>query len=168
MPFCRRGGRLTFLLLRQKQSKQKKRRPWCLRPSTSLRTTCGAHFSRGLVQTRFAQTSTSPDPPDAPLLGALTRVCKRGSDSDSGIASRYSVATILVAACARSTKARDRKLLSKRRAAWFLGSDRNFAAKHPQGTPEARRIWALTPKTPDSDSASASAPDPIPNAVWQG
>ena len=30
MPLCRRGGRLTFLLLRQKQSKQKKRRPWYL------------------------------------------------------------------------------------------------------------------------------------------
>ncbi len=31
VPLCRRGGRLTFLLLRQKQSKQKKRRTWCLR-----------------------------------------------------------------------------------------------------------------------------------------
>ena len=31
MPLCRRGRRLTFLLLRQKQSKQKKRRPYRLR-----------------------------------------------------------------------------------------------------------------------------------------
>jgi hypothetical protein len=41
---------LTFLLLRQKKSKQKKRRPWLLRPSASLRATCGARSSRGLAK----------------------------------------------------------------------------------------------------------------------
>jgi hypothetical protein len=37
-------------LLRQKKSKQKKRRPWLLRPSASLRATCGARSSRGQKQ----------------------------------------------------------------------------------------------------------------------
>src|SRR3982750_4147320 len=41
---------LTFLLLRQKKSKQKKRRPWCLRPCASLRAACGARSSRGQKQ----------------------------------------------------------------------------------------------------------------------
>jgi hypothetical protein len=41
---------LTFLLLRQKQSKQKKRRPWFLRPFASLRAACGARSSRGQKQ----------------------------------------------------------------------------------------------------------------------
>ena len=37
-----------------------------------------------------------------------------------------------------------------------MGSDRNFAAQHPQGATKAWRIWALTPKMPDPASASAS------------
>src|SRR3982750_1398543 len=41
---------LTFLLLRQKKSKQKKRRPWCLRPFASLRAACGARSRRGQKQ----------------------------------------------------------------------------------------------------------------------
>ena len=58
------------------------------------------------------------------------------------------------------------KTLKNQRAAWFLGSDRNFAAQHPQGAPKAWRIWALTSKMPDP--ASEPAPGSIPNAVWQG
>ena len=53
---------LTFLLLRQKKSKQKKRRPWLLRPFASLRATCGARSRRGLAKLatlRFAQTTRS-------------------------------------------------------------------------------------------------------------
>ena len=73
-------------------------------------------------------------------------------------------ATNLIAVCAHITGATGQKHLRTRRAAWFLGSDRNFAAKHPQGAPKARRILALTPKTPDPASAS----DSIPHAVWQG
>jgi hypothetical protein len=73
-------------------------------------------------------------------------------------------ATIFIAACARSTWARGLKHLSYRRATWFLGSDHNFAAQHPKGKPKARRIWALTPKTPESASESASDS----KAVWQG
>ena len=46
------------------------------------------------------------------------------------------------------------------------GSDRNFAAKHPKGAPKARRIWALTPKTPGPESVPAF--DLIPHAVWLG
>ena len=63
--FCWPGiarRQLTFLLLRQKQSKQKKRRPCCLRPYASLRATCGARSSRGLAKLatlRFAQTTRS-------------------------------------------------------------------------------------------------------------
>ena len=71
-------------------------------------------------------------------------------------------ATIFIAAYASITWARGLKHLKIRGAAWFLGSDRNFAAQHPQGAPKARRIWALTSKMPDSESVSAFAPDPIP------
>jgi hypothetical protein len=35
--------------------------------------------------------------------------------------------------------------------AGFWGSDRDFAAQHPQGAPKAWRIRALTPKTPDPE-----------------
>ena len=73
VPLCRRGGRLTFLLLRQKQSKQKKRRPWCLRPSAALRATSGARFKWGPASTLPAQTIAGPDPLEAPLLGAYRR-----------------------------------------------------------------------------------------------
>ena len=31
-------------------------------------------------------------------------------------------------------------------------------AKHPKGGPQARGIWALTPKTPDSESVFAPGP----------
>ena len=44
---------LTFLLRRQKKSKQKKRRPDGLGPSASLRATSGARQKRGLAQTRL-------------------------------------------------------------------------------------------------------------------
>ena len=53
-----------------------KRRPWLLRPSASLRATCGARSRRGqkqLATLRFAQTSFCPNPPGPPLLGASTR-----------------------------------------------------------------------------------------------
>ena len=40
---------------------------------------------------------------------------------------------------------------------WFSGSDRNFAAKHPQGKPKAWRIWAPTPKTPASEFRGIAA-----------
>jgi hypothetical protein len=89
-----------------------------------------------------------------------------GSGSDSGTGSSCAVAINFIAACARITGARGRKCSRNRRAAWFLGSDRNFSAQHPQGAPKARRIWALTPKTPDSEPDSE--PESIANAVWQG
>ena len=76
----------------------------------------------------------------------------RGSGSDSGSGSCPACATIFIAVCARITSARGRNGLTTRRVVWFLGSDRNFAAKHPQGAPKARRIWALTQKTPESKS----------------
>ncbi len=40
---------------------------------------CGAQSSRGLVQTRCAQTSTSPDPSGPPLLSA----CRRGGETNT-------------------------------------------------------------------------------------
>ena len=96
MPLCRRGGRLTFLLLRQKQSKQKKRRPYCLRPSAALRATCGARFKWGPARTHFAQTIAGPDPLEAPLLGADRRVL-RGAGSNSGSDCSDVGATIFIA-----------------------------------------------------------------------
>ncbi len=61
-----------FLLLRQKKV-TKKRRPWLLRPSASLRATCGARFRRGLAELAFGSNNAIPDPPEPPLLGASTR-----------------------------------------------------------------------------------------------
>ena len=61
-----------------------------------------------------AQTSTRPDPPEAPLLGAFTRVW--GTDSNSESTSRQAVATIFIAASARFTKATGLKYLEKRLA----------------------------------------------------
>ena len=89
LPFTTRPGvarrLLTFLLLRQKQSKQKKRRPCCLRPFAALRATCGAQQKRGHVQTRLApQTSTCPDPLLLALLGAYRRAWAAGSDAALG------------------------------------------------------------------------------------
>ena len=99
-----------------------------------------------------AQTIAGPVPSGLPLLSAFTRVLQSGGDSDSGPGSCCAAATNSIAACARTTWAISRKHLRKRRATWFLGSDRNFAAKHPQGATKARRIWALTPKMPESES----------------
>jgi len=86
--------------------------------------------------------------------------CGRGSDADSGSGSRRAVAIVFIAAHARSNWSRGQKHLRNRPAAWFLGSDHHFAAKHPQGKPKARRIWALTPKNPESAPAPAPAPAP--------
>ena len=72
---------LTFLLLRQKKSKQKKRRPWLLRPSAALRATCGARFRRGLAKLatlRFAQTTRS-----------LIRLNLRSSAHPQGVGKEY-------------------------------------------------------------------------------
>ena len=69
-----------------------------------------------------------------------------------------------IAACERSAWARDRKHLQKRRAAWFGGSDHNFAAseaKHPQGEPQARGICAPTPKTPDPELLCSVRAEPV-------
>jgi hypothetical protein len=84
--------------------------------------------------------------------------CGRGSDADSGSGSRRAVAIVFIAAHARSNWSRGQKHLRNRPAAWFLGSDHNFAAKHPQGKPKARRIWALTPKNPESAPAPEVSP----------
>ena len=137
----------------------------CLTPITSS----GAQPSRGPAQTRFAQTIAGPDPSGLPLLSAFTRAWGTGSGSDSGQLD-FGDAIIFIAAYARITWARSRKHLKNRRRAWFLGSDRNFAAKHPQGKPKAWRIWALTSKTPDSESDSVreSALNSFPDAMWQG
>ena len=110
-----------------------------------------------------AQTSTSPIPSGPVLLGAFTRVWgkRSGTDSgaDSGPLSLY-VATIFIAAYARFAWAGSLNHLTIGSATGFWGSDRDFAAQHPQGVPKAWRIRALTPKTPES--ASACAPDFVP------
>ena len=50
--------------------------------------------------------------------------------------------------------------MQERHTIWLWGSDHNFAAKHPQGALKARRIWALTPKTPDPEFSTVRA-DPV-------
>ncbi len=86
--------------------------------------------------------------------------CRRSPGSESGSEISFSrlVAPISIAAYARITWARSQKYLINRGAAGFWGSDHNFAAQHPQGAPKARRIWALTPKTPDPAPAPVSIP----------
>jgi hypothetical protein len=75
-----------------------------------------------------------------------------------GSVSCSSFATVFIAASACITWARGQKHSKNRLAAWFLGSEPNFAAQHPQRAPKAWRIWALTPKTPGSESAHDSLP----------
>ena len=119
----------------------------CLTPITS----CGARSKWGPARTRLApQTIAGPGPLEAPLLSAFTRVGGTNSGSDSGQLD-LGDATISIAAYARFTAPRGRKHLNNRRTAWFLGSDRNFAAKHPKGALKAWRIWALTSKMPASE-----------------
>ena len=92
--------------------------------------------------------------------------CGTGSGSESGLGSGLdsgsncgdAIATIFIAPHAGITWARGRKTLRTGLSARFLGSDRNFAAQHPQGKPKARRIWALTPKMPESEAGPASIP----------
>jgi hypothetical protein len=127
----------------------------CLTPITVLR--CSGQPGAS-SNSPAAQTIARPDPSGPALLGAFTRVLRKGSESDSRTDSGrlgLCVATIFIAPRARITWARGRKRFTNRRAAWFWGSDRDFAAQHPQGTPQAWRIRALTPKTPES----ASSPD---------
>jgi hypothetical protein len=154
-----------FSLLRQRNLRKRKATLVSASPALRYGATCGARSSRGLVQTRLRLKQAR----------ALIRLALRSSAhsqglcvprSDSGSGSCPADTTIFIAARARITWARGQKHLRNRRAAWFLGSDPNFAAQHPQGKPKARRIWALTPKTPDPAPAPAS--DPIPTAVWQG
>ena len=63
-----------FSLLRQRNLRKRKATLVSASPSLRSGATCGAQSSRGLVQTRCAQTSTSPIPSGPPLLGAFTRV----------------------------------------------------------------------------------------------
>lgn len=56
------GGALTFFASPKKVSKEKRA------AVRALRVPCAARSGRGRVQTRFAQTSTRPDPPAAALL----------------------------------------------------------------------------------------------------
>ena len=72
----------------------------------------------------------------------------REAESDSGSAAGRELATIFIAHHAGITWARGQNHLKKRRAAWLLGSDRDFAAQHPQGTPKVWRIWALISRMP--------------------
>ena len=154
MPLCRRGGRLTFLLLRQKQSKQKKRRPWCLRPSASLRAPSGARFKRGRARTRLApQTIARPDPLEAPLLSAFTRAWGTGSGSDSGQLD-FGSATIFIAAYARITWAVVRKYLKQRSRSLVFWVRSQFRCEAPAGRAEGVANLGSDPKTPDPASAS--------------
>ena len=71
-----------------------------------------------------------------------------GTGSGSGSNCVDAIATIFIAVRAGTTWARGRITLRTGRGTRFWESDHNFAAQHPQGAPTARRIWALTPKTP--------------------
>ena len=65
---------LTFFLRRQKESKQRKRRPDGLGPSASLQATCGARQKRGLARTRLRLKQSR----------ALIRFCLRSSAQPDG------------------------------------------------------------------------------------
>ena len=150
-----------FLLLRQEKVSKEKA---TLVPA-SLRFAAGNLWCSvqpgSCINSPAAQTSTIPVPPGPPLLGASTRVLGKRSGTDSGTDSGRSglcVATIFIAAYARFAWAGSVNHLTIGSAAGFWGSDRDFAAQHPQGVPKAWRIRALTPKTPESASESASAP----------
>ena len=56
------SGALTFFASQKKVSKERRA------AVRALRVPCAARSGRGRVQTRFAQTSTRPDPPAAALL----------------------------------------------------------------------------------------------------
>ena len=56
------GGALTFFASPKKVSQERRA------AVSALRVPCAARSGRGRVQTRFAQTSTRPDPPAAALL----------------------------------------------------------------------------------------------------
>ncbi|MET3493088.1 hypothetical protein ABIC90_000121 [Variovorax boronicumulans] len=62
-----------FLLLRQKNVSKEKATLLSATPSLRYGATCGARVSRGLAQTRCAQTRARPDPRNAALLGAYRR-----------------------------------------------------------------------------------------------
>jgi hypothetical protein len=133
VPLCRRGGRLTFFCF------AKKRRPWCLRPFASLRATSGARFKWGPARTRLAaQTIAGPDPLEAPLLGAVTRVLRGGFGIGIGFGVKFWLcnATLFIAACARSTWARGRNHPRARRSAWFFGVGSPFRCEAPAGRAE--------------------------------
>jgi hypothetical protein len=141
-----------------KESRQRKGDPGVCVPFASLRGNLRCSDQPGSrSNSPAAQTIAGPFPSSPALLGAFTRVLQEGSGSDSGMGSDQSglyIAIIFIAAHARITWARGPKHIRSWRAAWFWRSDRNFSAKHPQGAPKARQIWALTPKTPESASAS--------------
>ena len=146
-----------FSLLRQRNLRKRKATlvPASLRFATgNLR--CSV-LPGSCTNSPAAQTSTRPDPPGPPLLGAFTRVGGKRSGSGSGW-SGLCFATIFIAAHAVITWARSLNHLTIGSATGFWGSDRDFAAQHPEGVPKAWRIRALIPKTPESASESASAP----------
>jgi hypothetical protein len=147
-----------FLLLRQKKVSQEKA---SLVPA-SVRFAAGT--LRYTAQPGSRSNSAIASDNRGPLsvwASAPRRIHKGLGDGvrfGFGSVSRFSSATIFIAACACISWARVQKHSPNRRASWFWGSDRNFAAKHPKGAPQARRIWALTPKTPGSESAHDSLP----------
>ena len=126
-----------------KESKQRKGDP-VRRPCASLRARCGARKKRGHVQTRFAQTSTCPDPLFPVLLASSPRVGGKfgfgGSplpEGEGGSPSPNSIPHPVLAGL-RSVGVSGNKFLDVRRRQSRLVSKNSADFEHRKA-PEAKR-----------------------------
>jgi hypothetical protein len=163
MPLCRRGGRPTVLLLRQKKVGKEK----ATLVSASLRFATGNLRCSGQPGSRSnspaAQTIAGPNPSGPALLGAFTRVGGIGSGTDSD-QSGLCVATIFIAASARISWARGQNYFTTRRAAGVFGVRSRFRCAAPAGRDEGAANSGSDPQ-----NARIRIPtDFNPHAVWQG
>jgi UDP-N-acetylmuramate: L-alanyl-gamma-D-glutamyl-meso-diaminopimelate ligase len=81
---------------------------------------------------------------------ALRYLRANGSDERGALPSSQAGAAEPALACPELVEGPGRRRSAPSGGSRLLGSDTNFAAmhaSHPQGEPEARQIWALTPKT---------------------
>jgi hypothetical protein len=118
--------------------------------------------SGGVGLNSLRSNNARPDPPDAPLLGAFTRVWGTDSGSDSGQMA-LDDATFFIAACACNTWARGLNGLKKRRTARFLESEpKNARARiflpRPSVCAKERRARRIRASDCLSEASSSSTP----------
>ena len=116
-----------FSLLRQRKVSKKK----ATLLSASLRFAAGNLRCSVQSGSRANSLRSNKHEPYSVWTSAPRRIQKdfAGTGSDSGSGGSDINATVFIAACAHSAWARGQKYLQERRAAWFSGSDHNFAAK---------------------------------------